>query len=98
MTRLPAPVGGLLSRAGVTDDAVRFSAFVRLWNVTGQPALSLPLAQTAGAIPVGVQLVGPPGGEPLLLAVAAQLESTVGWRPRAHMPAHDSPNAVTSNT
>jgi amidase len=78
LTRLPAPVGGLHARAGVTDDAVRFSAFVRPWNVTGQPAVSLPLAQTADGVPVGVQLVGPPAGEALLLGIAAQLEDAFG--------------------
>ena len=48
LTRLPAPVGGIKSQAGVTDDASRFSALVRIWNVTGQPAISLPLSQTGG--------------------------------------------------
>jgi amidase len=87
LTRLPAPVGGIASRAGVTDDAVRFSALVRLWNVTGQPAVSLPLAQTADGIPVGVQLVGPPGGEAVLLAVAGQLERGVGMHRALSEPA-----------
>jgi amidase len=68
----------------VTDDAVRFSAFLRIWNVTGQPAVSIPVAVTADGIPVAVQLVGPPGDESLLLAVAAQLEHTIGKRP--HLP------------
>jgi amidase len=80
LTRLPTPVGGIRSRAGVTDDAVRFSAFVRLWNVTGQPAISLPLAETSGGVPVGVQLVGPPGGEAVLLSIAGQLERAAGTR------------------
>ena len=79
LTRLPAEVGGMRSQAGVTDDAVRFSALVRIWNVTGQPAMSLPLAISAGGVPVGAQLVGPPGREDLLLAMAAQLEEVVGW-------------------
>jgi len=70
--RLPAPVDTLRSQAGVTDDALRFSALVRLWNVTGQPAISLPL-----------QLVAPPGREDLLLALAAQLETSAGWAPTA---------------
>jgi amidase len=78
LTRLPAPVGGIRSQAGVTDDAVRFSALVRMWNVTGQPAISLPLAETTDGVPVGVQLVGPPGGEAVLLAVAGQLERAAG--------------------
>ena len=82
LTRLPAPAGGIEARLGVTDDAVRFSALVRLWNVTGQPAISLPLHETSDGIPVGVQLVGPPGREDVLLSLAAQLEDAVGWRPR----------------
>ena len=68
LTRLPAALGELRQQTGVTDDAVRFSALVRVWNVTGQPALSLPLGAT------GVQLVGAPGRDDLLLSLAAQLE------------------------
>ena len=86
LTRLPAPVDALRSRAGVTDDAARFSALVRLWNVTGQPAISLPLSETGDGVPVGVQLVAPPGREDLLLALAAQLEASTGWAPQAPVP------------
>jgi amidase len=86
LTRLPPPVSALRSQAGVTDDAVRLSALVRLWNVTGQPAISLPLHETSAGVPVGVQLVGPPGREDLLLALAAQLEGSAGWAPRAPAP------------
>ena len=93
LTRLPAPVGGIRSRAGVTDDATRFSALVRLWNVTGQPAISVPLHATAVGVPVGVQLVGPPGRDDLVIAVAAQLERAVGWKPSAPAPA-----AMTATT
>jgi amidase len=87
LTQLPTPVDGLRAHAGVTDDAVRFSALVRLWNVTGQPAISLPLHETGNGVPVGVQLVGLPGREDILLALAAQLEATAGWAPRAPVPA-----------
>ena len=83
LTRLPAPAGGLQAKAGVTDDAARFSALVRIWNVTGQPAVSLPLHETSEGVPVGVQLIGPPGRDDLLIAVAAQLEAAAGWMPRA---------------
>ena len=82
LTRLPTPVGGIQSCGGVTDDAVRFSALVRIWNVTGQPAISLPLHESDEGIPVGVQLIAPPGREDLLLGLAAQLEQSVGWRPQ----------------
>jgi amidase len=77
LTRLPIEIGAP-AQAGVTDDAVRFSAFVRVWNVTGQPALSLPLGESAGGLPLGVQIVGPPGRDDLVLAVAAQLEASAG--------------------
>ena len=55
---------------------------MRVWNVTGQPAISLPLGETADGLPVGVQIVGPPGRDDLVLAVAAQLEGAAGLRPR----------------
>lgn len=81
LTRLPAEVGRLRAHEGVTDDAVRFSAFVRMWNVTGQPAISLPIHATTDGTPVGVQLVGPPGRDDLLVSLAAQLEARMGWQP-----------------
>ncbi len=80
LTRLPAAVGGIKSQAGVTDDATRFSALVRVWNVTGQPAINLPIAHTATGTPVGVQLVAAHGREDLLLALAGQLEEVAEWR------------------
>jgi amidase len=83
LTRLPAEVAGLESAAGVTDDAVRFSALVRIWNVTGQPAISVPLHATADGVPVGIQLIGPPGRDDLVLGLAAELERELGRRPAA---------------
>ena len=79
LTRLPAPVGGIRSAAGVTDDASRFSVFLRIWNVTGQPAISLPLARTDDGIPIGVQLVAAPDRDDVLISLAAQLEAAVNW-------------------
>jgi amidase len=81
LTRLPAKVAALRSQAGVTDDAVRFSVLVRIWNVTGQPAITVPLYETPEGVPVGIQLVGPPGRDELVISLAAQLEGAVG-RPR----------------
>jgi amidase len=81
LTRLPAEIAALRSAAGVTDDGVRFSALVRIWNVTGQPAITVPLHETADRIPVGIQLIGPPGRDDLVISLAAQLETTVGRRP-----------------
>jgi amidase len=56
--------------------------FTPVFNVTGQPAISLPLHQTPEGLPVGVQLVGPPAGEELLLSLSAQLESARPWHER----------------
>jgi amidase len=44
------------------------------FNVTGQPALSLPCGNTADGLPVGLQIVGPPGADALVFALAAALE------------------------
>jgi Asp-tRNA(Asn)/Glu-tRNA(Gln) amidotransferase A subunit family amidase len=44
------------------------------FNVTGQPALSLPCGTTAEGLPVGLQIAGPPGADALVLALAAALE------------------------
>lgn len=82
LTRLPPEIASLRSAAGVTDDGVRFSAFARIWNVTGQPAITVPVHETPDRIPVGVQLVGPPGRDDLVIGLAAQLEIALGRRPQ----------------
>jgi amidase len=45
------------------------------WNMCGWPAITVPVATHSSAMPIGVQLVAPPGGEPHLLGLAAQLQS-----------------------
>src|SRR5262249_42925639 len=81
LTRLPAEIAAIKSQAGVTDDGLRFSALVRIWNVTGQPAITVPLHETPHGVPVGIQLVGPRGGDELVISLAAQLEQAVGRHP-----------------
>jgi amidase len=52
------------------------------FNVTGHPAISLPMAETDDGLPVGIQLVGGMGREDVLLRVAAQLEAAEPWADR----------------
>ena len=64
-----------------------FTPFTPAINMTGQPAISLPLHVTPDGLPVGIQLVAAYGREDMLLAVAAQLERAAPWserRPRLH--------------
>ena len=85
----PAPLVDLLPPP--TDPLAILPRFERIWcfaapfSVTGQPAISLPIGQTARGLPVGVQLVAALGREDLLLRVAAQLEKAAPWSGR-HPP------------
>ena len=85
LAMLPAPVGWEAEPEDPAEQfgrAVRFTPFTAAFNVTGQPALSVPLHWTDDGLPVGVQLVGPPLGDALLLRVAAQLETARPWLDR----------------
>ena len=57
-------------------------AFTIPFNVTGQPAISLPVHWTAQGLPIGVQLVAAFGREDLLIRVGSQLEQAVDWGKR----------------
>jgi amidase len=50
-----------------------------VWNVTGLPAISLPLGRSSGGVPIGVQLVGGPWQDALLLQLATQVEVAAPW-------------------
>lgn len=84
----PLPVGGLRDDDDPARDfeaQKRFTPWTSMWNVTGSPAASLPLHQTADGLPVGVMLAGRPGEEAALLALCAQVEAAAPWRER-HPP------------
>ncbi|CAN5183099.1 amidase [soil metagenome] len=63
----------------------QYTPFTSFANVAGLPAISLPVHETADGLPMGVQLVGRPGGEHVLLAIGAQLERRLRWQLR-HPP------------
>jgi amidase len=63
----------------------RFTPYTSFVNATGLPAITVPVAATEAGIPLGVQLIGRPGGEHVLLSIAAQLERRLGMD-RPHPP------------
>jgi amidase len=78
----PVPIGWLFeSEEARRSLGLPFTPFTSIANVTGQPAMSVPLYWD-GDLPIGVQLIGPPEGDGLLLRLAAQLEEARPWAGR----------------
>ncbi|SFS97178.1 amidase [Saccharopolyspora flava] len=63
----------------IVDNSLRWVPYTQLANLTGRPAISLPLHRTDAGLPLGVQFVGPPSSEGLLLRLARQLEVAAPW-------------------
>jgi amidase len=68
-----------LDARGWYDRIFSTAGFTALSNVTGNPAISLPLGRTEEGWPIGVQLIAPYAAEGTLLAVAADLERALPW-------------------
>lgn len=89
---------GVLTRAGMMDRQLNelsrqnlaFVPFTQLANLTGTPAMSMPLYWTEQGLPLGVQLMAAFGNEALLLQVAAQLEQAQPWMQRLPALAYPS--------
>jgi amidase len=60
----------------------QMAVFNAFFNITGQPAISLPLEQSTSGLPIGMQLVGGPWQEDLLVRLASQLELAHPWAQR----------------
>ena len=85
LAQLARPVGWFDADGDPAADFERqkqFTPYTAMYNMTGQPAISLPLYQSDEGLPIGVMLIGRPGGEADLLALAAQVEATLPWHDR----------------
>jgi amidase len=82
----PVPIGEIHGRGPDPWDHYRrsgyFTPFTAIFNVTGLPAMSLPLYETEDGLPLAVQLAGRPLGEGTLLSLATQLEAALPWTER----------------
>ncbi|MFC6354882.1 amidase [Luethyella okanaganae] len=80
----PRPIGWYDAEDGERNFAqqVRYTPFTSMVNVSGLPAIVLPVDETEERLPMGVQLIGRPGGEAALLALGAQLERRLHWERR----------------
>ena len=63
----------------------QFTPFTALYNVSGQPAVNVPLYSNADGLPIGVMLAGRMGDEGTLISLSAQLEQARPWKDR-HPP------------
>lgn len=96
-TAAPPPrIGAMLGLGGLATDRAMIAAcpYAWPWNVLGWPGVNVPAGFVDGGLPVGAQLLGPANSEPLLVALAAQLEADLRWHERwPELAALDSPAA-----
>jgi len=93
LANVAPPLGVLNSNRDISyhdfmEVTANFCPHTAPFNVTGQPAISLPLCVSDEGLPIGIQLVGRFGGESTLLRIAATLEETMPWHqrvPRIHL-------------
>lgn len=81
-TALPPPrVGAFDSLSPTATDRAMIAACPATWpwNALGWPSINIPAGFTSDGLPIGVQLMGPEGSEPLLISLAASLEAIGGW-------------------
>jgi amidase len=82
----PVPIGEIDSCSDDPWDdfrrSGRFTPYTALYNVTGQPAMSVPLFHGDDGLPTAVQIAARPADESTLLSLAAQLETARPWADR----------------
>jgi amidase len=82
VTQPPVPIGSLPFDPSPEDMAQmrrELGWLMGMWNVTGQPAISVPAPPTDDGLPVGAQLVAAWGREDLLLQTATLIEAALPW-------------------
>jgi amidase len=86
LAQRPLPIGEVHGRGPDPWDHFRrsgyFTPYTAICNATGLPAISLPLYQGDDGLPIGVQLIGPPAREQVLLQLATELERALPWARR----------------
>ena len=86
VTAAPAPLLGAMSLDQPYESFVKVamtaSPFTAIFNMTGHPAMSVPLHWNGAGMPIGAQFAAPFGAEATLLALAAQLEQAAPWKDR----------------
>ncbi|WP_027163745.1 amidase [Mesorhizobium sp. WSM1293] len=89
MPTVAFPQGGIHNTTNPSTSAEDFMkayagiySHLRVFNITGQPSVSLPLAQSADGLPIGVQIVSRFGDEATLVRIARDLEEAIPWAAR----------------
>jgi Asp-tRNA(Asn)/Glu-tRNA(Gln) amidotransferase A subunit family amidase len=88
---LPPQIGQIDGRTAAFDlerwnsDSYGYAPYTEIFNVAGQPAISLPLEMSSAGLPIGVQLAAPLGEDAKLLSLAAWLEREMPWAERLAM-------------
>jgi amidase len=78
----PAPMVGAFRNLGPEETfraVAQYGAFTAMFNLTGQPAASLPMGLGTAGAPIGVQLAGRPGADAAVLAVSREIEEALPW-------------------
>jgi amidase len=86
LARSPVPIGEIHGLGPDPEGHYRrsgaFTPYTAMLNITGQPAISVPLYEDGEGLPLAVQLIGPPAREEVLLQLAFQLEQALPWAER----------------
>jgi amidase len=81
-TAIEAKGGYDRSALAAFNVSARFTPWTAPFNMTGQPAITIPAGFDADGLPLSVQLVGRPGAEDVLYSLAGQLEAAEPWADR----------------